>query len=257
LTTLRHKLGNLHHPRAGLLAIVLILTVSLSMNARSQASSQPVELDHVVAVVNNRAILYSDVQEEMRVSILEPNIGQRGAETPQEALQRLISRTLIRQQIRQEDAVATTPSPADVTDRINLLRKELPVCILENCSTDAGWSAFLARHGLTDDAVRRYMRSRLGILRFIEMRFRQGIQISHEEVETYYRDKLVPQYPSGQVAPPLDQVAPRIQEILLQQQVSAMFSGWLENLRKQGEIEVVDPSLEAAVNPAGNGTGAK
>jgi hypothetical protein len=57
--------------------------------------------------------------------------------------------------------------------------------------------------------------------------------------------------------PPLDQVAPRIQEILLQQQVNTLFDGWLDNLRKQGEIEVLDPSLDDPEKPTQPGTTAQ
>jgi hypothetical protein len=38
-------------------------------------------------------------------------------------------------------------------------------------------------------------------------------------------------------------VAPRIEEILLQQQVNTLFDDWLANLRKEGDVEVLDPSL--------------
>jgi hypothetical protein len=82
------------------------------------------------------------------------------------------------------------------------------------------------------------------MLAFIERRFRQGIRISQEETETYYRDSLLPQYAKGEKVPALNDVAPRIEEILLQQQVSAMFTAWLENLRKQGDVEILDPALE-------------
>ncbi|MGA2538606.1 MAG: hypothetical protein ABSF53_21540, partial [Terracidiphilus sp.] len=34
------------------------------------------------------------------------------------------------------------------------------------------------------------------------------------------------------------------EEILLQQRVNVMFDDWLSNLRKQGDIEVLDPTLE-------------
>lgn len=205
----------------------------------------PVELDRVVAVVNNQAILASDLSDEMRVAILEPG-GDHRADTPEEALDRLISRTLIRQQIRSEDEQALLPTAQEVAARIGELRRELPACVNEGCSTDEGWRAFLAAHGLTGEWVARYLRARMEILRFIEIRFRQGIRIAPEQVEAYYRSTLVPQYPAGQPAPPLDKVSARIEEILLQQQVTGMFGGWLENLRKQGDIEVLDPSLEGA-----------
>jgi len=94
--------------------------------------------------------------------------------------------------------------------------------------------------------VEAYARYRIEILNFIERRFRQGIQISQEQIAAYYRDTLLPQYKPGESVPTLDQVAPRIQEILLQQQVNQMFDTWLANLRQQGDVEVLDPSLETA-----------
>lgn len=237
--------------RDGWLIAALLLAISCGPTARAQSStpgSPPVVLDRVVAVVNTRAILASDLREEMALSILEPNDGDPGAETPQEALQRLISRTLIRQQIREEDARSVEPTAEEVQQRIVEIRKQLPVCARENCATDAGWQVFLVHHGITERRVQAYLRSRMEILRFIEIRFRQGIQISQQDVETYYRNTLVPQYQPGQPVPQLSAVAPRIEEVLLQQQVSSMFSGWLDSLRNQGEVEVLDQSLEAAGN---------
>jgi hypothetical protein len=46
----------------------------------------------------------------------------------------------------------------------------------------------------------------------------------------------------------LDQVAPRIQEILLEKQVNVLFDAWLTNLREQGDVEVLDTSLESDAN---------
>ena len=60
------------------------------------------------------------------------------------------------------------------------------------------------------------------------------------------QETLLPQYPAGEKPPPLQQVSSRIEEILLQQQVNTMFDSWLANLRKQGQIEVLDPALETA-----------
>jgi hypothetical protein len=98
------------------------------------------------------------------------------------------------------------------------------------------------------------MRLRLEILRFIETRFRQGIRISQQEIEAYYRNTLLPQYKPGSKIPPLEAVSARIEEILLQQQVNALFSAWLENLRKQGDVEILDPALEAPVTDGGGAT---
>jgi peptidyl-prolyl cis-trans isomerase SurA len=222
---------------------------------QSPPAASPIVLDRAVAVVNKHVILESDLQDEIRLSALEPNRDGGDELTPQVALEQLIRRTLIEQQIRQEDAQAAQPTQEEVNARLEELRKLLPACVRDNCVTDAGWKAFLASHGLTAERVEAYLRYRLEILSFIERRFRQGIQISQQEIETYYHDTLLPQYKPGATVPSLEQVAPRIQEILLQQHVNALFSNWLENLRQEGDVEILDPALEAAGTRNDSGRG--
>jgi hypothetical protein len=225
---------------------VVVLTPSLAQ------SPAPVVLDRVVAVVNNQAILASDVDEEIRLAVLDPGRAGLGVLTPQVALEQLISRSLIQQQIREEDLEAANASAAEVGARLSEIRREVPACVRQSCATDAGWKAFLAAHDLTEERVESYLRYRLEILRFIELRFRQGIRISPQEIQTYYSETLLPQYGPGGAIPTLDKVAPRIQEILLQRQVNALFDDWLKNLRQQGDVEVLDPALETPeTNTAG------
>lgn len=228
---------------------------SQAPNSDSQPAqgASPVALDSVVAVVNRHVILASDLDDEIRLSVLDPNGVGQGPLTRQRALEQLISRALIEQQIRQEDAQAAAPPQAEVDARLSEIRRELPACVRQNCATDAGWKAFLAAHDLTAARVDAYLRYRLEILRFIEQRFRQGIRISKQEIATYYNDTLLPQYAPGESAPPLDQVAPRIEEILLEQQVNALFDDWLANLRKQGDVEILDPALETAESDGAQG----
>jgi len=234
---------------------IAALTACLQGAAWGQAAAPaaaPVVLDRVVAVVNNQAILASDLDEEIRLAVLDPGQAGLGELTPPRALEQLISRALIQQQIREEDAQAAIPSQVEVDARLAEIRKEIPACVRQNCASEAGWKAFLAAHDLTAERVENYLRYRVQILRFIELRFRQGIRISPQEIETYYKGTLLPQYAAGEPVPPLDAVSPRIEEILLQRQVNALFDDWLKNLRKQGQVEVLDPALETP-DPAGEG----
>jgi len=232
-------------PATIVLGALLWCLTSIQAFAQAPAPAAPVVLDRVVAVVNNQAILGSDIDHEIRLSVLDPGRGGLGVLTPTRALDQLIGRALIQQQIRQEDQQAADPPQAEVNARLGEIRRELPACVRQNCSSDAGWKAFLAAHTLTEDGVETYLRYRLEILRFIEQRFRQGISISPEEIATYYHDTLLPQYAKGEAIPTLDKVSARIQEILLQQRVNGLFDDWLNNLRKQGDVEVLDPTLEA------------
>lgn len=229
-----------------IMAFTLLMAAAAGHAGQAQSADVPGNvLDRVVAVVNNQAILWSDITSELRFSVLDPEEANGEQLTPAKVLQQLISRALIQQQIRQEDAGAAQPNDQEVQARLAEVRKELPACVRMNCATDEGWRAFLAANGLTAEQIESYLRLRLEILRFIEIRFRQGIRISPEETETYYRDKLVPQYAKGAQVPPLKAVAPRIEEILLEEQVNVIFGNWLDNLRKQGDVEVLDPALES------------
>jgi peptidyl-prolyl cis-trans isomerase SurA len=239
------------------LAVLLAAGTALTAQTTPAAQAAPaaedmkgVVLDSVVAVVNRHAILASDIDEEIRLSVLDPAQPGQSELTRQRALEQLISRSLIEQQIRREDEQAAMPAQAVVDARLAEIRRELPFCVHRNCTSDEGWKQVLATRGLTPERVASYLRYRLEILSFIERRFRQGISITPEEIKEYYTKTLAPQYAPGDPVPSLEAVSARVEEILLEQRVNAMFDDWLENLRKQGDVEVLDPALEnAAVAP--------
>jgi hypothetical protein len=235
-------------------ALSAFLCVALQCPAAPAQSAAPVVIDRVIAVVNNRPILSSDLDDEMRLSVLEPDTttdkpDRRGA------LERLVSRTLIQQQVRREEEQASEPSAELINERTLELRRQLPACVRAGCASPAGWDRFLAENGLTENEVNAYMRLRLEILNFIEERFQQGIRIAPDEIENYYNKTLLPQYPAGQPKPTLESVSHRIEEILLQEKVNTLFGAWLDNLRRQGDVEILDPALESPNMPSSNGGG--
>jgi peptidyl-prolyl cis-trans isomerase SurA len=235
----------------GLIAALAPAAAVLTASGQTPpAASSSKVLDRVVAVVNNQAILWSDIANEVRFSILDPETDFAATLTPQTALQELISRTLIQQQVRQEDITASQPDSQEVQARLKEVRTELPACVRMNCATDTGWQSFLSANGLTASQVEAYLYLRLEMIRFIEIRFRQGIRIPQQDIEAYYRTKLTPMYAPGTRVPPLSDVAPRIEEILLEQQVNVLFDAWLDNLRKQGDVEILDPALETQTKSA-------
>ncbi len=161
--------------------------------------SGAVVLDHVVAVINGSVILQSDVTEEMGYAFLQPfSLG--GRNTPQRALQRLIDRDLILQQMETAQTV-TPPTPEEVQQRIAQLRGVIPECLPDHCQTDAGWQAFLRTKGLTEKEVDAHWAQRMLILSFIQSRFGAGVRITSAEIADYYNKTLVPQLRAKTVKP--------------------------------------------------------
>jgi hypothetical protein len=211
-----------------------------------------VVLDHVVAVINGSVILQSDVDEELRYSSLAPFTTNGGRNTPQRALERLIDRDLILQQMKIGAPVAP-PTPQEVEQRITELRAAIPDCAQYHCETEAGWRAFLASKGLTEAEVDKRWTGRLAILAFIQSRFGAGVHITPAEIEDYYKQQFVPEFRKKNLEPPpLSSVSIRINEILLQQQVSSLLLEWLQSLKTEGSVSILDP-LYGQVGTTGDG----
>jgi hypothetical protein len=232
-----------------LFALALILPVLAGVSGHAQTSSssasgdQPIVLDRVVAAINGDVLLQSDVDEEMRFAVLEPFQENAGKDTRQNAMSRLINRTLILQQMKEQQQFNINISDADVEKALQDLRAHLPQCGKYDCATDAGWKAFLAANDLSSDEVTAYWKQRLAILRFIDLRFRAGIRISQESVADYYAKSVVPTFArQHETAPPLKNVSARIQEVLLQQQVNGLLQDWLKSLRDEGNVRILDPA---------------
>lgn len=218
--------------------------------AKTQAAISPspdgqaVVLDQVIGVINGDVLLESDVQEEMRFAVLQPYSIPTGENSPLRAAQRLVNRTLILQQMNdpQQSIKIPEPSEKEVQQRIDELRKQIPACKRYHCETEEGWQDFLRTNGFTEAQVEARWRQRLRILRFTEARFRSGIRVTHVEIEAYYQKNLLPQFEKEKVTPPpLDSIAPRIEEILLQERVNALLQDWLKSLRDQGNVLILDP----------------
>lgn len=235
-----------------LLCVLPLLAATAMVGQQAPIASQPADnaamhrLNAVVAVVNQQVVLNSDVDEEMRLVHLLPG-GNRQDNSASAALERLITRLLIEQQIRIEDPAQLNPDPKDVEVSLIGLRQDLPGCKLTDCMASAGWAAFLAGLDLTPEEVAAYWKDRYAVLSFIEQRFRSGIRISPDEIANYYQKTLLPQYHNPADAPPLKTVSDRIQEVLLQQRVNGLLDEWVTSLRDQGQVEIFDPSLRAGV----------
>ena len=220
---------------------------SPAVQREADANKSPAErgdvVDRLVAIVNHDIILESDVDEEERFTKLYP-YGVTSGDTPRaQALTRLIDRDLILQQIRQPAPVV---SKAQIDTDERDMRKDLPACQHADCQSDAGWAKFLASAGFTEDELRTRLEQREEVLHFIEQRFRSGIRISDKQIEDFYTGTMLPQYRKEHATPPsLEVLSPRIEELLLQQQVSKLLDQWLKTLRESGNVRILKQGEEA------------
>jgi DNA-binding transcriptional ArsR family regulator len=207
--------------------VALAMALSLAMAASAEAGQV---VDRLVTKVNGHAILQSDWEQEVAFEAVS-NARDPDSFTAAErsaVLDRLIDRELLREQVR-----PSQPAPADeVAARVAEVRKLQP-----DCATAQGWHAKLQRYGLTQSALEKHLGEQIQLMKLVEDRLRPSIQIDQQAVETYYNDRLLPEIKrTGGRATPLTEVFGRIKDLLAEQKMNELLSGWLASLRSGSHI---------------------
>jgi hypothetical protein len=202
-------------------------------------------VDRMVAVVNKRVILESDLDQATRVEfLLQAKPMERLTYADRTGvLERLIDRSLLDQQI--VNPAMLDPAPEELRARIEEIRQGIP-----GGSKDESWKTILAGYGLTQQDVEEQLSSQFRILRFIDLRFRGLVRVDKEAIATYYQDRFLPEVRKRTASEPkLAEVSDKIEQILAEQRIDELLNNWLKTLRAQAHIARM---LPAAATSAGN-----
>jgi parvulin-like peptidyl-prolyl isomerase len=201
-------------------------------------------IDRIVATVNGRPVMESDLAEQLRLEELmaAKPLAILSAAEQRSALERLVDQLLLEEQM---DAVKfQRPTANELNQRMQEIRQQL-------APDDRSWQQLISRYGLSEADLSEHIALQMRTLRFVDVRFRPAIRIDSHAVETYYREQLLPKMKEAGTDPvPLKQVQAQIQEILAQQQTSELLENWLKVLRAQTEIRLPAPvGAAAAIHP--------
>jgi peptidyl-prolyl cis-trans isomerase SurA len=173
------------------------------------ASALPgaVVIDRIAVVVDKHPIKSSDIRRDLRLTeFMNREPVDLSAAAMRKAAERLIDQTLIRSEIarggfrRPSDADADTLLSHVVRDRFG--------------GSDSRLREALSRYNLTEDELREQFLWELTVLRFIDQRFRPGVQVADEDTRT-----------EGE-------------------RINQAFAAWLEDARKQVRIEYREGAFE-------------
>lgn len=217
---------------------LLIITASLWVTPHGAWAATVV--DRVAATVNRQAILQSDVEDEIGYErfMTGQSLREVSEEERKAALERLIDRELLRQQMRENEV--KPPAEDEIKKQIDRLKAEV-----QNRSSDS-WEAELNKYGITEDGLRKRIVLEFEQLRLVDARLRPSVQIEPVEVQKYYREQFLPKLlRSGAQQVNEAEAAPKIREILMQEKVNHLLNSWLETLRSQADVKVLAPRLAA------------
>jgi peptidyl-prolyl cis-trans isomerase SurA len=214
----------------GMVAVLALLIGALSLPAATAGEV----IDRIVATVNGRIILQSDLDEALGYEALLNNrhLSQFTDDDRRAVLDRLIDQELLREQLKSADFKHA--SEAEAAAHVSDARKQYP-----QAATDAGWQSVLDQYHLREKDLLSHVQQQLDLMRLVDARLRPAVQIDSKTIEAYYREKFVPQLrQSGSSDLPLSDVSARIRELLTEQKVSELLVSWLQTLRSEGEVRI-------------------
>ena len=198
-----------------------------------QASAEII--DRIAITVGSQVITVSQIDEESRITaFLNREKLDITADAKKQAATRLIEQALV----KREMDLSHYPLP-DLSDAGAALEG-----VKATYANEAEYSAALESYGISEADLTRRLLWQFTLLRFIDYRFRPGIQIPDADVQTYYRQQVSGWEQKGvNPIPSLDDSRDQIEEILTQKRIDQALDQWIADTRKQVQVTYRDQSL--------------
>ncbi|HET8549757.1 MAG TPA: hypothetical protein VFL57_17230, partial [Bryobacteraceae bacterium] len=150
-------------------------------------------------------------------------------ESRRRAADRLVEQALIRREMAAAPG-AQGQKTEIAPEVLAILRNRYP--------TDAAYRRALAEYRLSDEDVKRHLEWQTRLLRFVDVRFRPGVQINETEIREYYENVFVTEWRGrNKGAPPsFDDVRAQIENDMLSERANSALDRWLGQTRTQTRI---------------------
>ena len=139
-------------------------------------------IDRIAVSVGNRVITEADVDREIRLTALLNN--QKPDFSPankRAAAERMVDQALVRNELE----AAHYPPPTAAETNAALAEEKA-----RYRQTSQTYRRALAEYGVTEDELKTRLTWQLMLVRFIDVRFRPGIQISDDEIRKYFDEHM-------------------------------------------------------------------
>lgn len=214
-----------------------ILVLSLAI-----AACQAEIVDRVAVTVGNSVITLSEVKMQAAVTALIEDARPRmDAGTLRQAAERRVEQVLLRREMVIGGYEPAGPEAAQ-TVLASLKRDRFG-------GDEAAYQVALSEYGVGEDDLLDQLQWQVTLLRFIELRFRPGVQIPTEEVAAYYQETFLPGWNGPGPPPVLEEMSERIELLLASERVSNLVDRWLNSTRGQLDIVFREEAFQGEDSP--------
>jgi hypothetical protein len=193
-------------------------------------------IDRIAIVIENSIIKDSDIERDLRVTeFLNGDPLDLSSAARKKAASRLIDQVFIRREIEIGGYASASLKQTD---------EQLAGLERRKYKSSAAFEQALRRYGVSDIDLRTQLQWQLSILNFIDIRFKPAVMVTDEEIEKYYNEHktaLERRHP-GRAS--LDEEREEIRNILAGEKENQVFFAWLDEQRKNANIEYLEASLK-------------
>jgi hypothetical protein len=208
-------------------------SIAISLAGLMAAAAGAAIVDRIAVSVGNRVITETDLDREIRITALlnggKPDFSPANK---RQTAERMVDQTLVRSELE-----ASRYPPPSAADTAAALEEEKA-----RFGDDAAYRRALAEYGVSEDDLKARLTWQLTLLRFIEVRFRPGIQIGDEEIRKYFNEHLraglIEAHP-GQT-PSVENSRAGIEQTLISQAANQQVEQWLKEARRRTHIQYHD-----------------
>ncbi len=180
-------------------------------------------VDRIVAVVNEKVITLTDMRIAETFCLYDEEIDP-GAEN--------IQMLLLEMMVDQKLVVLLAGGETVEKEEMDSFRDK----IIEKMGSGE-LEKKLEEFGLDRDDLREYIRDKIIYQKIINRRFGQGVIVSLEEIEDFYKGRYVPSQKEREVEPkPMMEILKEIESTIKQEKARSNVKDWINNLKTQADI---------------------
>ncbi len=193
-------------------------------------------IDRIAITVGKQVITESQIDEEIRITaFLNRDKLDESAAARKRAAGRLSEQALVKREM--DLSHYPLPRADDAGAALSGIQATYP--------SVADFAAALDSYRITEADLTRRLLWQFTLLRFVDYRFRPGIQIPSADVQTYYRQQVSGWERQGiKPIPSLEDSRAQIEEILTQKRIDQALDQWLADTRKQVQVTYHDAALQ-------------
>jgi len=192
----------------------------------------PETVDRIVAVVNDQIITLTDIRIIKAFALYEEEMKEDEDVRPSSLLDKMIDQKLVIQLSGEEIDI----EQQEVEDSLKALSEKFG---------DERVQEMLREFGLQRDDLSEYIHEKIFYQKLLSQKFGKSVVVRLDEIESYYRETYVPaQKRRGLEPQPMIELLREIEPKIIEKKIQDKIEDWLNNLRKQADIQIKIENLD-------------